>query len=367
MKNIIKNSTWFFFAATIVLFSGCSSHKKNENKSVAQAIQVSVANPESQNNNGISASGTIESERTAQISTRNMGYITKVYVKVGDRVQKGQLLVTISDHDIRAKKAQAEAVLSSANAALRVAEKDHNRFTALYQQESASAKELENINLHFEAAKAGADAAKQMLNEVNAMLAYSRVVAPFSGTVTQKMSDEGSMANPGMPILTIEQDGQLQISASIPESDISQTHTGAAAEVEIKSINRTFKGEVIQISQSSQFSAGQYQVKVSIPEQEVNGLFAGMYATIFIPTTKSDKADEGSSSVWVPKESLVHREQLTGIYTVNSDNTVALRWVRIGKSNGNQVEVLSGLAKEESFVRVADNKLYNGAPVEIKN
>ncbi|HZL09155.1 MAG TPA: efflux RND transporter periplasmic adaptor subunit [Prolixibacteraceae bacterium] len=365
MNRSVKNSAWVFISASLLLAAGCSSHQKKEDKQAVQAIQVIVANPETDANNGISASGTIESERTAQISTRIMGYITKIQVKVGDRVQKGQLLVTISDQDVRAKKAQAEASVNSANAALKVAEKDHDRYTTLFQQESASAKELENINLHFEAAKSGAEAAAQMLNEVNAMLAYSRILAPFSGTVTQKMADEGSMANPGMPILTIEQDGELQISASIPESEISKTRLGAIADVEVKSVNRKFQGEVIQISRSSQFSGGQYEVKISVPDQAAKGLFAGMYTTVFIPLEDS-VTSESTSSVWVPEESLIRREQLTGLYTVNENNTAALHWVRTGKTDGKRVEIVSGLTAAEPFIVSAESKLYNGAPVQLR-
>ncbi len=68
--------------------------------------------------------------------------------------------------------------------------------------------------------------AKQMRNEVNARLGYTNLTAPFSGIVTQKLADAGSMANPGMPLLTIEQSGSYQVSASVPENTISQIHHG---------------------------------------------------------------------------------------------------------------------------------------------
>ena len=365
MNRLRKKNTWIFVAASLLLTAGCTSLPTKENKTTAQAIPVTIAQAETLSNDGIAASGTIESERTAQISTRIMGYILKIHVKLGDRVQKGQLLATISDADIRAKKAQAEAAVSSANAALKVAEKDHERFTTLFGQQSATAKELENVSLQLEAAKSGAEAAGQMLNEVKSMLAYTRISAPFSGTVTRKTADEGSMANPGMPILTIEQDGQLQINASIPESEISRIQLNSPASIEVKSANRRFQGKVMQISRSSQFSGGQYQVKISVPDEAAEGLLAGMYVTVFIPTEV--KTAEVNSSVWVPEESLVRREQLTGLYTVAENNTAALRWVRTGKSDGKRVEIISGLAANEPFVIAAESKLYNGAPVQIKN
>jgi RND family efflux transporter MFP subunit len=366
MNKSIKDTLGILGVASLLLVTGCSSHKKEKDKQAEPSISVTIAKPEIHAINGITASGTIGAERTAQISTRVMGYITKIHVKVGDRVQKGQLLVTVSDQDIRAKKAQVEANVKSAEAALKVAEKDHDRFTTLFQQESASAKELENVNLQYDAARSTAEAARQTLNEVNAMLAYTQIVSPFSGTVTRQIADEGSMANPGMPILTVEQDGQLEVLASISESEISQASLGAPAEVTVKSVNRTFKGEVIEISRSSQFSGGQYLVKISIPEQVKGGLFAGMYTTVFIPTAGVDKTVENISSVWVPEKSLIRHEQLTGLYTVSENNTAALRWVRTGKTDGARVEIVAGLAGNEPFIVAAESKLYNGAPVQIK-
>ena len=353
--------------AGLLLLSSCGPNKGTNNKKEVTPIKVTTARAETTTTNGIAASGSVESERTAQISTRIMGYITKIHVKIGDPVKQGQVLVTISDQDIRAKKAQAVAATNSSGAALKVAEKDYQRFTTLYSQQSASAKELENITLQYEAAKAKGEAAQQMLNEVNAMLAYTRIVAPFSGTVTRKMADEGSMANPGMPILTVEQNGKLQVSASIPESEIGRATIGDPVQIDIKSVQKRFQGKIEQISRSSQFSGGQYEVKISIPEQETSLLLAGMYVTIFIPLRNQAEPSSKATSVWVPAGSLEKREQLTGLYTIQDDKTVALRWVRTGKTTGDRVEIISGLSENEIFVVKAEEKLYNGAPVTMTN
>jgi RND family efflux transporter MFP subunit len=357
MNKLVKNTSGIFLLAMLLLGSSCS-HKKEQDKTQSPAIAVTLSEPALQTTGGISASGTVRAGRTAQISTRMMGYITKFHVKPGDRVRKGQLLVTISDQDLRAKKAQAEAAVNSAEAALKVAEKDKERFTTLYQQESASAKELENINLNYEMMRSNAEAARQGLNGVNAMLAYTQITAPFSGMVSSKLADEGSMANPGMPLLTLEQDGTFEIVATVSESEISQTKVGEPAEVAIKSVNRSFHGQIIEISRSSQFTGGQYLVKISVPKESDEGLYSGMYANVRIPF-----AESATASVWVPEESLVKREQLTGLYTVNNQ-VASLRWVRTGKMQDGKVEIIAGLAKNETFISRADSKLYNGAPVK---
>jgi len=205
-----------------------------------------------------------------------------------------------------------------------------------------------------------------MRNEVNAMLSYTNLTAPFSGIVTQKLADAGSMANPGMPILTIEQSGSYQVSASVPENSIGQIHQGEEAMINIKASNKNFKGSVTQINQSSQFTGGQYIIKISIPDNQKTDLYAGMYATVSIPTKKPAKITTGGDAVLVPVSSIEYKDQLTGLYTIGSNNTALLRWVRLGKNYGDKVEVLSGLEKSEPFIVSADGKLFNGAAVKIK-
>jgi RND family efflux transporter MFP subunit len=350
----------------IALLTACSSKEKTAiETNIGPAINVTLATPSGNNGNTFNISGQVESSQTANISTRVMGYITSLQVKVGDKVRKGQLIATISNQDILAKRAQTDAAIAEAEATLKNAQKDYDRFTALYKQQSASEKELDNVTLQYNAVKARVEAAKQMRNEVNAMLSYTTLTAPFSGTVTQKMADAGSMANPGMPIVSIEQAGTYQISAAVPEAEINQINQGQLVEVTIQSANKTFKGSVTQINQSSQFTGSQYIIKVSIPDNEKAGLYAGMYATIVLTNTNKISTTN-SNTVLVPLSSIENKNQLTGLYTVSANHTALLRWVRLGKTFGDKVEVLSGLANNETFIASADGKLYNGVAVKEK-
>ncbi|MFB9843579.1 efflux RND transporter periplasmic adaptor subunit [Mucilaginibacter ginsenosidivorans] len=353
-------------AGALVLGS-CSSNKNERAASDSgPAIAVTVSTPSSGEQDNINVSGQIESSQSANISTRVMGYITKLNVKVGDHVNKGQLLATISNDDILAKRAQADAMIAQAEAAYSNAKKDYERFSALYKQQSASAKELENATLQYTAAKSGLETAKQMRNEANAILNYTNLTAPFDGIVTQKAADAGNMVNPGMPILTIERTGSYQVRASVPESSIGQIKQGENATVSVRAIGKTISGKITEVSQSSQFSGGQYLIRVNIPDNEKAGLYGGMYANVSIPVKGSGKVKTGSDVVMVPLGSIEKKDDLTGIYTISENNTALLRWVRLGKVDGNNAEVLSGLAKDEKFIVSADGKLFNGEPVKIK-
>lgn len=356
-----------FTALGLLILSACSSNaEKDTQTGTDTAILVTVSRPSADSQQGLTVSGQVEAGQTANISTRVMGYITRINVKVGDRVSKGQLLATISNDDILAKRAQADAMITAADAGFKNAQKDYDRFTALYKQQSASAKELDNTTLQYSSAKANLEAAKQQRREVNAMLSYTNLTAPFSGTVTQKKMDAGSMANPGMPLLTIEQNDSYQVSASVPESEISLIKENAPVIVNIDAIHRAVNGRIMQISRSSASSGGQYLIKINIPDHEKQGLFAGMYANITIPVTPGVKTTDAGNQVMVPVAAVEYKDQLTGLYTIGSNQTALLRWVRLGRTQGKQVEVLSGLAANEQFIVSAESRLYNGVAVKIK-
>lgn len=343
---------------TIGALSSCKSSSNKEEKKTP--VSVNAYYPTLQNDNEIFISGQVSAKQTAMISTRVMGYINKIYVRPGDLVRSGQLLAVINSSDIKAKKAQAQAMLIEANAAVKNARRDYERFKSLFSQKSVSSKELENVELNKVSMESKQQMARQQINEINSMLAYTNIRAPFSGVVTQKMVDEGSIANPGMPIMSIEQSGDMNIQASVPETFIQYVHKGILVDVDIKSLNKHLRGIITELSPSASLSGGQYNVKISIKDKI--GLKPGMYAGIHIKIGKSVYSE---SKIMINLSSVVDYDQLTGIYVVGNDNTALLHWIRLGKKIGNQVEVLSGLNENERVIDKSDGKLYNGAKLFI--
>jgi hypothetical protein len=89
-----------------------------------------------------------------------------------------------------------------------------------------------------------------------------------------------------------------------------------------------------------------------------------MFASVSIPV--KDIRQVKNDVVLVPLSAIINRDELTGIYTVSATNTALLRWIRLGKTYGDKAEVISGLSKDEKFIRSSESKLYNGAPVTVK-
>ena len=356
-----KYSITFMIARTTVLSNcGGKDHETFSDDSapiVVEVSQVKVGNHQP----FIAASGRVEAANTANLSTRIMGHVSSIKVKVGDQVKKGDLLLSIHSEDILAKRAQVYASIAEVTAALKNAEKDYNRYKALFAKQSATQKELDDMTAHYKMAKARLERAEQLKNEINAQFAYTNIRAPFYGTITNLFIESGDLANPGMPLIAMEAPGAFEVTASVPESEITKIFQDSTVQVMIKALDITLKGEISEISTSAKQTGGQYLVKVVL--SETNALvYSGMFATVHFPV----KGIAQNSMVLIPQDAIVEKGQLTGIYTVSQSNTALLRWLRLGRIYEDQVEVLAGLTANETFIRSAESKLYNGAKLTIQ-
>lgn len=354
MKKIL------YFILPISLLTAACSKPDKEKRTTSAPISVSISSVGTNAIQTIELSGTVESENSTTLSTRMMGYVEAVLVDVGDNVKKGQLLIRINSSELQAKKAQVDAMISESSAALKSVQKDLERFTRLHDQKSATDKELEQMQLQFESIKAKHQAALQMRNEVQAMEQFTSIKAPYDGQITQKIIHVGDLANPGMPLMKMEQEGQLMIVTMVPDKNRSQIKEGTKATVEIVSSNLKFETTIKQISLSSIQSAGQYIAKLTIPAGFTKNVYPGMYATI-----KLNDIERIQTGLNIPTASLVKKDQLTGVY-VYSNHKAFLRWLKIGEENASTTEVLTGLKPTDTIVVSSDNALSNGAVVTIK-
>ncbi|WP_298288374.1 efflux RND transporter periplasmic adaptor subunit [uncultured Lutibacter sp.] len=356
----MKNTIQIIAILTLIVTTSCGESKK-ETVDNRPTVSVIVSTPSTENGTFITASGKIEAVQNANISTRMMGFVTKIHVNVGQKVTKGQLLISINSADIAAQKAQINASITEATAAYKNAEKDYNRFKSLFETNSASQKEMDDITANFQMAKARLEAANQMKNQLNAQLSYSNITAPFSGVITGKFINKGDMATPGIPLLSIENPTNFQVIAMVPESEITSIKTGTTVQVIVKSTNQKLTGKVTEVSTSTKNTGGQYLVKVVLDKSEVN-LLSGMFTSIQFPTENTTT----TSKILVPTNALIHKGELTGVYVVGQNNTALLRWLRLGRQFGDKTEILSGLSVDEQFVVSSKSKLTNGAKLQIQ-
>jgi RND family efflux transporter MFP subunit len=357
MKSI---SALLVLTLLITAATGCSSETETIENTRSENVKVETAT------NTLSAStqsfpGMVESDNQANLSTIVMGTVTEVPVEVGERVKKGDVLIRIKDDQILAQKSQLEANMVQAKANLDNTEKNYNRIKNLYAEESATSKELDDISTMYEIAKANMDALNARMNEVNEMLAYTTIRAPFDGIVARKFVAEGDMAAPGHPLVAVADPGQIKITANVPEQWIGEISEGDAVNVSIESAGiYNAAATLIAVSEAGDPMSRQYAVEAELKDAELSSkLKTGMFAQVGLNLGSTE-------ALFIPKTALVTRGQLTGVYTLTDDNKAVLRWVRLGQSSGDRVEVLSGLTAGEQYVTETNENLRQGLTLNVQ-
>jgi RND family efflux transporter MFP subunit len=301
----------------------------------------------------VTATGSIQADRTIMVSTRMMGWVRKIHVREGQTVAKGDLLVSIDDSDLRAKKAQAEAGIGEARAVLTNAERMAERFEKLYAEKSVSKQKLDDVLTGRDRAAAGLKMAEAGLTEVNVHLSYLAVTAPSEGVVSRKMIEEGDMANPGMPLVSLESTGAMKVVAHLAEKDVSSVKLGDMVTIDVTSIdNAVFEAPLDKVIPAANPGSRTYDIEVILPDPDPR-LRSGMFARVSVPIGTRQ-------AVLVPAGAVTKRGQLTGVWTVRDDGVAHLRWVRLGRAIGESVEILSGLTGRETVVLTTEQPLVEG-------
>jgi len=364
--NILTSSRFSTLSGSLALilatlfFSACGTDQPAAPDETAVNVQVATAEA-AQRGNALNFPGNVESNNQASLSTIVMGTITEVPISVGQRVQKGDILVRVKDDQIRAKKMQLEANRVQAKANLENTEKNLNRIKNLYADESATSKELDDISTMYDIAKANVEALEASMREVNEMLEYTVIRAPFDGIVSRKFVSAGDMAAPGHPLVAVAGPGTLKITANVPEMLIGKISEGDSVTFSVSAANIDAADAVLTaVSNAGDPMSRQYAIEAQITDPDMaERLKTGMFAEISIRIDRN-------SSLYIPKSALIHRGQLTGVYTISDDNRTVLRWVRTGNSAEETIEILTGLTTGEQYIASMKQPLRQGQLVTIQ-
>lgn len=288
----------------------------------------------------LEASGVAAPVAEATLSTRLMGTVTEVLVQEGDAVAAGQPLLRIDARDLVAKASQAEAMQMEAEAVLREAELHAERMRVLYAEDAAPKALLDGAETGLSRARAGVQAARAGVAELGTLRDYSVVRAPFSGTVVGRMVDPGSFAAPGTPLLVVQDASRLRVSASVSPGEARDLRRGQLLEVTIEGIPATAVVEGVVPTPS-----GSLHTVNALVENADGRHLAGSAAALSIPTA-------ARASLVVPTSALVRQGDLTGVQLV-TDGGATVRWIRLGGSFADSVEVLAGLKDGDRVVAAA--------------
>jgi len=328
----------------LLVLAGCQSeeHAHHEKAPELPALAVSVAAAEERTPlRQVEVMATVKAAESASIAARISGNITKLPVKLGGSVSRGDILAVISADEIRAKVTQAQAQLDQA-------ERNLKREQNLLQKNAATKESVRTLEESRKIAEAA-------YREARTMLDYTTIKAPFDGVITSKPANIGDLAVPGKTLLTIENESSLQVIADVPEALVLALTIGDRLPVRIDAADLDIEGTITEIAPTADPRSRTAPIKLDVAPSPA--LRSGQFARVSLPGSSG-------TAIMVPAASVKPFGQLDRVFIV-TDGTARLQLVKTGLTHGDHIEILSGVNGGEQVVVSDLTEISDGRKVTI--
>jgi RND family efflux transporter MFP subunit len=283
------------------------------------------------------AVGTIRAVHETSVASKLLAKVVEVNVQAGQPVAKDDVLVRLDDEDLQARLEQAQAAVAAARAARDQAQFEYDRVKDLRDRNVASRIEFERVETALESAQAELERAEQARREAETILSYATIRSPMNGIVVDKKVEVGDTVGPGQVLVTLYDPTRMQLIASVRESLTQRLDVGQTINVRVDALNKTCEGQISEIVPEAQAASRSFQVKVTGPCPP--GIYSGMFGRLLIPLDAQE--------VLVIPRSAVRRVGQLHLVDVADDDVLRRRIVQVGRTFGDDIEILSGLRAGE--------------------
>jgi RND family efflux transporter MFP subunit len=306
--------------------------------------------------------GNIQPFNKAEIFARVNGYVKGWDHDIGSSVKSGQVLATIDAPDLDQQLSQAKATLASVRANLQIASLNADRNNILVKKEVVAQQLADQTTADAKAKEAVVDANEANVRQLEAMQSFKTLAAPFDGVVTIRNVELGQLINSGgsgQPLFEVSDLHRVRIYVQVPQAFSAGLKPGLKATFEMPQYPGVqFDAKLSHISKS--MSAASHTMQVELQADNAAGkFFAGSYCNVHfeIPTD--------GNLVRIPSTALVTGNQATQVATLDGNDKVVLKNVRLGRDLGDSVEVIAGLSPSDRIIDNPPETLTAGDTVRV--
>lgn len=297
----------------------------------------------------------------ASIHARASGYLKDWFVDIGDRVTNGQVLAEIDTPELDEQRAQAQAELDQAQAALGLAKVTADRWTELLKTASVSEQETAEKTADYAVKKADVEAAQANLQRLDDLKHFDQVTAPFAGTIVARNTDIGQLitAGNGPELFRLAQTDPVRVYVQVPQPLIHAIVPGQTAELFFQELpGKTFSAKVTRTAGAVDPASRTLQVELEMPNPR-GEILAGSYAQVRFDESVAPNV------LTISDNALIFRAQGMQLALVGDDNQVHLRSIKLGRDFGNTVEVLAGLNAGDRVINNPPDSIADGMRVRV--
>jgi membrane fusion protein, multidrug efflux system len=290
------------------------------------------------------AEAVVEAVRQTAIAPQVPARVVEIKVRAGDAVKAGQVLVRLDPRAAADQVAASQAQVAAAQAQLDAARKDFERNQRLFNKQYISQAAMDQAEAQHKAAQAQAKAMIAQAGVATTQSSFTTLIAPYAGIVAGVAAEQGDMATPGMPLLTLYDPTELRAVATVPETYVVQFAAGQPVRIELAggdAASRVVEATGITVLPTSDAATHTRQVRLALP-RSAQAVAPGTFARASFPL-----ATRGPGRLTIPPAAVVRRPEFNAVYVVNADGRPQLRQVRLGRETKDGVEILSGLQAGE--------------------
>jgi len=361
-KWAIIISIIFVLVLSAFVYYRVSENIKASQKQNKPPQSVEITKPEQGDiTSGLSFTGDIIPVQQTSIYSRVTGNIQKIYVDIGDYVKAGKLLALIDQSTFIQTVKQTEGLLNQSKASLENNKVNYRRLFTLYEKGLTTKGDLDNAETLVKVTEAQVQTAEANYDNARLQLSYCSITAPFSGYITKRLLEQGSLVSSGTSnsIFVLSNIGKLKIMVNVLEKDIPLLENIKNVTVKTDTYpDETFTAKFRKISQLIDLSTRTMPVEVDI-DNESNTLKPGMFARVELIL------DKHYNVLKIPIQCIRKDEAGSFVFSVSEDNTVIKKYVQTGLESDNKIEIVSGLNESDSIVIVGQELIKENSKVKI--
>ncbi len=292
--------------------------------------------------------GVVEAVNQSTVAAQTSGRVVALLFDVGDEVEKGAVIVRLTDTQQSARVDVAEGALAEAKARLEEARLAYTRAKDVYAKKLIAKAQFDAAAANFESARARQETAQAAVAEAREGLAYTVVRAPYAGIVAVRHVQLGETVGPGAPLMSGLSLDQLRVVVEVPQQHIHPLRAHQKARVILPG-ERSIETTALRIPPSADPVTHTFRVRATLPPA-VTGIFPGTLVKVAFVSGEQER-------LLVPDSAVVRRGEVTAVYVLDDAGRVGFRYLRTGPSRNGRVAVLAGLTAGE---RVATDPIAAG-------
>ncbi|MCO5230366.1 MAG: efflux RND transporter periplasmic adaptor subunit [Chitinophagales bacterium] len=308
-------------------------------------IPVRVYQIAHQNNvQSVEEIGSFQSRQDLTVSATATGRIVNLNVREGQYISKGTVIARLDYAALAAQLATSKAAMSNAK-------KDLERFQSAHSVGATTKMQIEQAELQI-------DNIQSSITNIEEQIKFYTVVAPMSGYVNKILSEQGSFAMPGTPIIQLIDISTIKMVVKVDESIVPLIKIGKSVPVRSEVYpEKVFSGKISRIAVQADNSR-KFEVEIDLPNNN-NQFRAGMNGVV-----KFDDLSV-SDAIYIPRSAIVGSVNDAKVYIVKADSTVQLSPIQVGAYQGNNIEVKNGLETNSQVVVMGQINLRDGVKVSV--